>query len=403
MSEYSLFEVFGVEMEFMVVDRNSLNVRPVVDRLIEAKLGAPESDVENGVIDWSNELVNHVVELKYHEPYASLALGADFHQNVQEINQRLESLDAMLLPTGAHPWMDPNTETQLWPHEHSQIYRLYNRIFDCRGHGWSNLQSTHLNLPFSGDEEFGKLHAAIRVILPLLPALSASTPFLDGRATGVLDSRLDVYRTNQKRFPVITGLVVPEPVFTKADYHLQIFDPIREVIAPYDEERILDQHFLNSRGAIARFDRGAIEIRVLDLQECPQVDLAILEATVRVLRKLVAQDDLMERIRSFPTARLADLLLRVIESGRQASVEWPELNEVLGVEASATTVGALWEGALRGEPFSPEVSSCLSRLQEHGSLSERILRRLPPDPPREALVEVYRELAACLQRNEMLS
>jgi hypothetical protein len=87
----------------------------------------------------------------------------------------------MLLPTGAHPLMDPFTETRLWPHEHKEIYNLYNRIFDCRGHGWSNLQSTHLNLPFSGDAEFKKLHAAIRLLLPLIPALSASTPLLDGK------------------------------------------------------------------------------------------------------------------------------------------------------------------------------------------------------------------------------
>jgi hypothetical protein len=31
----------------------------------------------------------------------------------------------------------------------------------------------------------------------------------------------------------------------------------------------MDHHFANSRGAIARFDRGAIEIRVIDIQECP--------------------------------------------------------------------------------------------------------------------------------------
>ena len=32
---------------------------------------------------------------------------------------------------------------------------------------------------------------------------------------------------------------------------------------------------MNSRGAIARFDRNAIEIRVIDVQECPKADLAI--------------------------------------------------------------------------------------------------------------------------------
>ncbi|HAL85576.1 MAG TPA: hypothetical protein DCM31_01010, partial [Deferribacteraceae bacterium] len=33
-------------------------------------------------------------------------------------------------------------------------------------------------------------------------------------------------------------------------------------IAPYDPECILQEEWLNSRGAIARFDRKAIEIRL---------------------------------------------------------------------------------------------------------------------------------------------
>ena len=44
--------------------------------------------------------------------------------------------------------MHPETEMQLWQHNYSKIYALYNRIFDCRGHGWSNVQSMHINLPF---------------------------------------------------------------------------------------------------------------------------------------------------------------------------------------------------------------------------------------------------------------
>ena len=42
-----------------------------------------------------------------------------------------------------------------------------------------------LNLPFSSDEEFGRLHAAIRLLLPLLPALAASSPLVE------------VYRANE--------------------------------------------------------------------------------------------------------------------------------------------------------------------------------------------------------------
>ena len=85
---------------------------------------------------------------------------------------------AILLPTAMHPWMDPHTETLLWPHGNRDIYHTYNRIFNCQGHGWSNLQSVHVNLAFKGDEEFGRLHGAIRLLLPLLPALAITSPCL---------------------------------------------------------------------------------------------------------------------------------------------------------------------------------------------------------------------------------
>ena len=56
-------------------------------------------------------------------------------------------------------------------------------------------------------------------------------------------------------------------------------------IAPYDPAGVLQHEFLNSRGAIARFDRSAIEIRVLDVQECPQADTAIAALMAAVLEK----------------------------------------------------------------------------------------------------------------------
>ena len=66
-----------------------------------------------------------------------------------------------------------------------------------------------MNLPFADDEEFGRLHAAIRIVLPILPALSASSPIADGRPTGMLDTRLDVYRTIVGASPRSPGMSCP--------------------------------------------------------------------------------------------------------------------------------------------------------------------------------------------------
>ena len=56
-----LFEAYGVELEYMIVAKDSLDVLPACDRLIEAECGKIESEIERGRIAWSNELVLHVV------------------------------------------------------------------------------------------------------------------------------------------------------------------------------------------------------------------------------------------------------------------------------------------------------------------------------------------------------
>ena len=52
----------------------------------------------------------------------------------------------------------------------------------------------------------------------------------------------------------------------------------------------MDPVWVNSRGATARFDRGTIEIRLLDIQECPAADLAIITLIIQVLKWLVSEE-----------------------------------------------------------------------------------------------------------------
>jgi len=144
---WGLFERFGVELEYMIVRRDSLAVAPIADRLLAPDADEPEAEIEVAGVAWSNELVLHVLEMKTPDgPATSLDGLIDvFDAGVREADHRLQP-DARLLPSGMHPFMDPLTETRLWPHEFSPVYRAFDRIFDCRGHGWSNVQSAHLQI-----------------------------------------------------------------------------------------------------------------------------------------------------------------------------------------------------------------------------------------------------------------
>jgi hypothetical protein len=228
--------------------------------------------------------------------------------------------------------MDPDTETRLWPHEYTDVYHAFDRIFSCRGHGWSNLQSTHLNLPFRGDTEFGALHASIRAILPLLPAIAASSPILEGRVAGELDRRMAEYRSNARRVPSVAGVVVPEPVASRSEYERDILEPIYRDLAPFDPQGTLRHEWVNSRGAIARFERGTVEVRVLDPQECPAADLAVVRATGRAVEGICERIlDGDRSVGALSTARLAALLERVVRDADHAMVADSGVLVALGI------------------------------------------------------------------------
>jgi gamma-glutamyl:cysteine ligase YbdK (ATP-grasp superfamily) len=400
---FHLFEVVGVEIEYMIVDAQTLAVRPEADRLIERETGEPRSEVERGEIDWSNELCAHLIELKTHRPARRIAgLAGRFQGEVAHISQLLGESGARLLPGGMHPFMDPARETRLWPHDQGAIYRRFDEIFDCRGHGWSNLQSVHLNLPFADAGEFGRLHAAIRVALPLLPALAASSPIADGRSTGWLDTRFAHYRDNARRVPSVSGAVVPEPVFSPDEYREQILERIYSDLAPLDPEGILRDEWVNARGAIARFDRGAIEIRLLDVAECPRMDLAIADAATALVRALCEEWPAPAAAqRAFPTDRLAKILEEVARGGDRAIVSDGEYLELLGAaDARPCRAGELWtrllDDARTGGRLAAESTAPLEHILSEGCLARRLLRATGPEPDLARIRDVYRALADCL-------
>ncbi len=403
-----LFAGYGVELEYMIVDAESLDVRPIADQLLAAQAGEIVSDVELGPVAWSNELVLHVIELKTNGPAESLAgLAAQFQASVRKINDHLASFGARLMPSAMHPWMNPATETRLWPHDYNAVYEAFDRIFGCQGHGWSNLQSVHVNLPFANDEEFGRLHAAIRVLLPLLPALSASSPIVECRNSGFLDYRLEAYRTNAAKIPSISGAVVPEPAYTEAEYDQQIFQRIYADISPHDPEGILRDEFLNARGAIARFSRGAIEIRVLDIAECPAADLAVVELIVAVLKALVEErwSSLAEQ-QAVATAPLAELLRNVARAGDQAQIAMPGYAQLFGLpDRPGLTAGEFWHALadrtnVRQQLDAP-VREALNTILKQGPLARRILRATGDSPSRGRLAEVYCRLCENVANGEM--
>jgi carboxylate-amine ligase len=398
-----LFEGYGIELEYMIVDSARLDPLPVSDRVLRSRAGRFVNEVENGSAGWSNEFVLHVMEIKNNRPSPSLSdLGVLFQEQVSHINRLVEEFGGRLMPSGMHPWMKPGKETKFWNHRYRLIYKTYDKIFGCKSHGWANIQSAHLNLPFHGDEEFGALHAAIRLLLPLIPALAASSPIVEGRVTGIMDNRLIFYRTNQLLIPSITGDVIPEAIFSRKEYQNEVLQKMYGDIARYDGKGILQHEWLNSRGVVPRFRRNAMEIRLADAQECPLADTAISAAISSVTESLIRGRwcDRDEQA-AWSVAPLAALLDKTIRSGEATVIRNSRYLKALGYPETAATAADVWRHLI-GESFAAggtvdkKLRKALQFILDRGTLSRRILKSLGNKPSYRRLREAYRRLCDCL-------
>jgi carboxylate-amine ligase len=405
-SPLHLFQAAGIELEYMIVNKQTFKINPIADEVIKSLTGIYTSDTEYENIGWSNELVLHVIELKTPEPVTTLKyLDEAFLKSIRKINDYLSEFNSMLLPTGAHPLMNPFKETKLWPHEYNAVYEAYNRIFGCKGHGWSNLQSVHLNLPFANDDEFGRLHAAIRILLPVIPALTASTPILDGRDTGYKDARLLEYAQNQKLVPSIGGVVIPERAFSKQDYENIILKNIYKDIAEFDKENILQNEWLNSRGAIARFDRNAFEIRIIDIQESPIADLAIAFVIIESLKNFVNEKLIKYEVQKQWTENsLAAIYNNVIKNGEDTIITDENYLTIFNLPPKSSAKNIL-EKLISEIDFTgyEEFKTNIDIIMSKGTLSTRIIKTLNNDYSEKNIISVYQMLADCLKENKLFT
>jgi gamma-glutamyl:cysteine ligase YbdK (ATP-grasp superfamily) len=309
------------------------------------------------------------------------------------------------MPTAMHPWMDPARDAFLWTKENGAVYRAYERIFDTKSHGWANVQSIHVNLPFADDVEFERLLAAVRLIVPIIPALAASSPIADSRFTGFADYRMEVYRTNSSALKSITGEVVPESISDRSEYESTILAPMYREIRPLDPMGILQHEWLNSRGAIARFDRNAIEIRVCDTQECAPADIAVAAGVAGAVRTLYAsRGSDLSRQRNLQTARLAQLFASCVRDAERTVIADEAYLAAVNAPVRPCPVPALWSFLI--EQAAPHIDDArilrnLGTIVERGPLARRILRAVGDDYSRRHLKAVYQALCDCLQQGSL--
>jgi len=362
----------GTEHEYSINDPNFSPV-PVSDLVLKSICGSFESEILFGDVKLGKELQKHVLEFVPRFPADDLSRLEEQLVSGMKKFYRVFPDRYHLIGLGLHPTLTLD-KTKGWDHDEGEYYAVYDRLFDIRQHGWLNIQALQINLSYTGEKDLVALYNRLRLLLPYLVAISASSPMVEGHLTGVADNRLRYYRSNQKEIPEICNRIIPEKIRNVRDYssaQQKIFSELRQ-----RDAAILCEEWVNSSGLIIRFSRKCLEIKALDEQECIRSDMAVC-AFVRALL----------RCRSFPCETDQESLVTLLETaitGGTASLR-PELERLFA---------CAWQSATGEERrYLPIIEDRI----KNGSLAEQITRRFNDE---RDITPILFDMAHCLRYNE---
>ncbi|HNX16991.1 MAG TPA: glutamate-cysteine ligase family protein [Methanoregula sp.] len=362
----------GTEHEFSINDAH-FTALPVSDQIIKSICGSFESEILFGETKLGKELQKHVLEFLPRLPAAGpAALETMLMAGIRKFYQIFPS-QYHLLGLGMHPTLTLD-RTAVWDHDEGEYYETYDRLFNIRQHGWLNIQALQVNLSYAGEKDLLMQYNRIRTLIPYLIALTASSPFVEGRLTGTMDNRLIYYRENQKEIPEICNGIVPARLRSVAEYNAmqeQIFSELRA-----RDAEILCEEWLNSSGLIIRFSRSCLEIKAPDEQECIRSDMAVAALVSSLLR-----------CSTLPVETDQDALLSLTETAIQKGTAGlrPEL-EALYRHA--------WQKATAEErQYLPVIESRITQ----GSLAEQMAERFRKE---KAIESILADMARCLRENK---
>jgi glutamate---cysteine ligase / carboxylate-amine ligase len=178
----------GIEEEFAIIDPETLSL---AQRFEELKEAAGADPVLSESV--AGELIKSEIEIRSGRGESF----ADALERQREARVRLFRLaaerGAVLAATGTHPW-SPWQEQQIIDTDH------YHRVADGLQYvAWrNNTFSLHVHVGVRGANRAVRVCDRLRPVLPELLALSANSPFLDGRHSGLHSARSQIFT---KSFP----------------------------------------------------------------------------------------------------------------------------------------------------------------------------------------------------------
>jgi len=259
----------GIELELQLLDADSLDlcdkVIPLMELVGESPYIRPES-------------IQNTIEVSSRVSRSALECRAHLRQVTRRVADACERLGLSLCGAGTHPFCERLATITPLPR-----YQSIEDRAGILGHTQITF-ATHVHLGMSSGDEAMTFMRELKGFLPVLIAMSASSPFWRGRATGFVSYR-------HRILAAARSYGIPPSFETWADFcnfyeasvHAGLFRTIKDVhwdIRPHP-------------------DFGTVEVRVMDAQ--PTIERAAgLAAFLRGLQRYLSRTPALDRPSALP-------------------------------------------------------------------------------------------------------
>jgi glutamate---cysteine ligase / carboxylate-amine ligase len=257
----------GVEEEFAILHPETLDLVPRFEELRDLALSDPV--LHDSV---AGELISSEIEIRSGRG-ANLAEGL---ARQREYRTALFGLAAergvLLAATGTHPWSP-------WQEQHIIDTEHYHRVEDGLKYvAWrNNTFSVHVHVGVHGADRAVAVCDRLRPVLPELLAISANSPFLDGRDSGLHSVRSQIFT---KSFP---RCGIPEPFGSFAAYSAYVDFLLRT--------NSIVEHTQLWWSVRPHHAFGTVEVRICDAQSSAEESNALIGLIVACVAQAALEYD----------------------------------------------------------------------------------------------------------------
>jgi carboxylate-amine ligase len=315
----------GIEEEFAVLDAGTLDLVPRFEELRD--LAAAEDPLLSEAI--AGELISSEIEIRSGRGEDL----ADALARQRELRQRLFTHAAgrgiALGATGTHPWSD-------YREQHNIDTEHYHRVVEGLQYvaRRNNTFSMHVHVGVRGADRAIRVCDRLRPVLPLLLALSANSPYLDARDSGLHSARSQTFT---KSFP---RCGIPDAFGTWAAYRDYVDFLVRtNSIVEYT------QVWWSIR---PHFSFGTVEVRICDAQSTAQEAEALTALIVAAVAQAARDEDERVPFEDPPRRLIEENFWRAIRHGLDGRMI--DLDRAVEYPAAATADRLLqWTAPVRAE------------------------------------------------------